>query len=131
MKNKHRNLDAKRMFSQLCIVFVFFTILVTTGCNNNDDSNEKTTIINVETETILNGTIPHSTHMVECMEAIDENTNEKYYLALHHIEGFEYEKGYRYRLKVIITQGDPRLDIPTEKFKLIEILSKVKVQTNK
>ncbi|WP_461630227.1 DUF4377 domain-containing protein [Labilibaculum euxinus] len=47
------------------------------------------------------------------------------------IKGFEYEKGYRYRLKVIITQGDSRLDIPTENFKLIEILSKIKIQTDK
>ncbi|MDM8159370.1 DUF4377 domain-containing protein [Labilibaculum sp. K2S] len=130
MKNKNRDLNAKRMLSPLCLVFAFIAILVTTGCNNNNNSNEKTTIINIEPETILNGTIPDSPDLVECMEATDENTNEKYYLALHHIKGFEYEKGYRYRLKVIITQGDSRLDIPTENFKLIEILSKIKIQTD-
>jgi Domain of unknown function (DUF4377) len=62
------------------------------------------------------------------MRATVQGTNEKFGLALGRIEGFEYEAGNEYLLKVLKTPiENPAADGHTATYKLIEIISKTKV----
>jgi len=62
------------------------------------------------------------------MRATVQGTNEKFGLALGRIEGFEYEAGNEYLLKVLKTPiANPAADGHTATYKLIEIISKTKV----
>lgn len=63
---------------------------------------------------------------VECM--IVTVLKEQSYLPLGWIDGFEFEKGYEYRLKVKkTTPVHPMQDAPESFYSLIEILSKEKL----
>jgi len=113
------------------IVILFSYIILFSGCNKDDD-NARTAIFTIPAETVLNGTNPQTDDLIEVMKATEEKTSNIYYLALDNgIEGFTYESGYEYRLKVVITSlKNPPMDGNTETFQLIEILEKTEVTTS-
>lgn len=111
-------------FYQFLIYLLFASVVF--GCEKDDAQNERIAILAIEPKTVLNGTIPESDQLVECMVAKEEGTNTIHYLYIGRIEGFEYEKGYKYRIKVLISPiKNPPMDGHTENFKLIELISKV------
>ena len=108
--------------SLICMLFFF----VVFGCKKDDSQNERIAILAIEPKTVLNGTIPESDQLVDCMVAKEEGTNTTHYLYIGRIDGFEYEEGFTYRIKVLISQiKNPPMDGYTENFKLIELISKV------
>jgi len=116
------------ILSTISLFLVSSTIITLAGCNDDNKLNEKTAIMIIAPQTVLNGTVPESDQFVECMVAKEEGSNVKQYLYLGRIEGFEYVKGYEYRVEVLISPIDnPPMDGHTESFKLIKLLSKIKV----
>ena len=63
------------------------------------------------------------------MTVTDETHNYEFHLDVTRIEGFEYEEGYKYKLKVERTtiRNDPPADYYPHKYVLIEVISKTKV----
>ncbi len=105
---------------------MYLTIIFMIGCDKNDKQNERVAFLTIEPQTVQNGTIPESDQLVECMVAKEEGRNVTHYLYIGRIEGFEYEFGFAYRIKVLISPvKNPPMDGHTENFKLLEIISKV------
>lgn len=103
--------------------------LILPGCSDKDKSRIGT--FTISSQLVPNGTNPPTSSIVNCMEATSNDTKEKYYLAPNGgIEGFTYEEGYEYVITVLITPiENPPMDIIyPETFKLIEVLSKTKVE---
>lgn len=104
--------------------------LLTVGISSciKDDNNERDKIeivtMHVSSETKFMKFVDETP--VECM--IVTVSNEQSYLPLGWINGFKYEKGYEYSLKVKkITPAQPSQDAPRDFYLLIEVLSKEKV----
>jgi hypothetical protein len=120
----------KKHFVSLCLMAIVALLLpVLSGCSDDDVEGGREVILVLSSEVILvSPTNPISSALDRGVEATVEGTDEKYYLALDRIEGFEYVEGYEYRLKVRITSAEnPSILEPAESFRLIEILSKEKV----
>jgi len=71
---------------------------------------------------------PHDSKIeVPCMVVTEEGASssaEVLRLGLQEIEGFEYKEGYEYRVRVTVTTlANPPMDGPSERYKLIEVLS--------
>lgn len=118
------DMKIKNVF-ELMLIF-----LLTVGISSciKDDNNERDKIeivtIHVSSETKFMEFVDETP--VECM--IVTVSNEQSYLPLGWINGFKYEKGYEYSLKVKkITPAQPLQDAPRDLYLLIEVLSKVKL----
>lgn len=118
------DMKIKNVF-ELMLIF-----LLTVGISSciKDDNNERDKIeivtIHVSSETNFMKFVDETP--VECM--IVTVSNEQSYLPLGWINGFKYEKGYEYSLKVKkITPAQPLQDAPRDLYLLIEVLSKVKL----
>ena len=60
---------------------------------------------------------------------IKENPNDDYTYFYSHIEGFEWEAGYEYELRVKVTENDnPPADASSLHYQLVEVVSKTPVQ---
>jgi hypothetical protein len=111
----------RRIFDLTVVCLILFMF----GCNK--DSEDRIEVLIVSSKLVPNGTIPSSDVMVDVMELTKENSNDKYYIALGKIEGFEYTEGYEYKLKVRISPIDnPPMDGYTESYKLIEVIYMIK-----
>lgn len=108
------------------LVFLFLFVLGLSSCiKDNNDEKEKTEIVtmHISSETKLMKFLDEA--LIECM--IVTVLKEEFYLPLGCISGFEYEKGYEYRLKVKkTTPAHPLQDDLSDFYSLIEILSKEK-----
>lgn len=72
---------------------------------------------------------PDNPAVIYNMNVTEEGTNEKYGLNLGEIDGFTYVEGYEYVLKVKkVHLSNPAADGPIDSFKLIEVVSKTKVE---
>lgn len=100
------------------------------SCSENEDNDvERIEVICIAPKLEQSGTMPPTDSQVDVMVATKENSTQKYYLYIGRIEGFEYTEGYEYRLKVLITTiKNPPMDGHSETFKLIELISKTKVE---
>jgi len=66
--------------------------------------------------------------VISYLNITEQETNEKYGLALGRIEGFNYVEGNQYVLKVQKTTiSNPPADGYTEQYKLLEVISTTKV----
>lgn len=62
------------------------------------------------------------------MESAIDGSDEILLISLGHIEGFDYEEGYEYKLKVSISsRKNPPANGPTVQYNLIELISKEKI----
>lgn len=104
------------------IPFLFIASLFMTACSNENEPQDNTSIILISVDS-------HTDDMmflggnVECLRVKEENATEwnKHY----GINGFNYEKGYKYLLKVEKTLlVNPPQDSYNVKYRLIEIISK-------
>jgi hypothetical protein len=112
-------------------LFVFCNILfisVLLGCDKDDSNNERVTTLTIGPKTGKTGILFGSPgYLLDCMFIKDERTNETECTYLTRIEGFEYEVGFEYRVKVLITKlKNPPMDGHDEEYKLLEVISKVK-----
>ena len=93
-----------------------------------DEFKPKTEIwtVNIEPEYVFGGSYWGAyTGMSWQMEAKDDQGERIGTFFLDEIEGFTFEEGYRYKLKIDATTTDPRIaDASSHTFKLKEVLSK-------
>ena len=104
------------------IPFLFIACLLITSCSNEDEPKDNTS-------TILLSVDSHTDDMTylggngECLRIKEEDSTE--WEHLDGIIGFNYEKGYRYVLKVEkAILANPSQDSTNVKYQLIEILTK-------
>ena len=72
---------------------------------------------------------PNSPAIIYNMSIMEDETNEKYTLDLNRIDGFTYEQGFYYKLKVRkSTITNPAADGPITSYTLLEVISKIKAQ---
>lgn len=112
------------------IILLFLYAFSFIGCDKDDDSVENIVIISVSSELTWIKATPHNpTHpFVLVMECTIEGNNEKLYIAQNQIEGFEYNKGYEYKLKIRITPlENSSTDGHTDRYELREIIFQHKV----
>ena len=104
------------------IPFLFIACLFLTACSNEDEPKDNAS-------TILLSVDSHTDDMIdlsgngECMRIKEEDSNE--WEHIDDINGFKYEKGYKYVLKVEKTiLANPPQDSLDVEYRLIEIMSK-------
>lgn len=123
------NTMLRRSFIML-LVLACSSLFFGMSCNKDKDGPEELTM-KIDATLDQGGPAPPATvdnpTVIYYMRATVQGSNEKFGLALGRIEGFEYEEGYEYMLKVLKTPiENPRADGHTATYKLIEILSKTK-----
>lgn len=114
------------------IALLLLLISVFTGCNNaepKDWSEVVTLYVSSETGEYRPFGSPPGFGALEGLRIKEEKENYWYVVHLNSIEGFSYERGYEYSLKVEKTHlANPPADGSDIRYKLIEIASKVKVE---
>ena len=119
-------MDFKLRWVQL--IALFCLIGVCSSCL--DDDKERIVVMNVSSDLVWMGSRPpgNSTDLVKVMECTIEGTEEILYLSRNAIEGFEYVEGFRYKIRVRIVELDnPPADGYTERYELLEVVSKEKI----
>lgn len=102
-------------------------IISSVSCNDEDKNLERIQILNIAHSTVQSGAMPPAPadYKLPFMQVREEGSVEIKLLSLNRIEGFEYEEGYEYKVKVLITTlSSPPMDGHSETYKLI---SKTKV----
>ena len=104
------------------IPFLYIACFFIIACSNENEPKDNTS-------TILLSVDSHTDDMIylsgngECLRIKEEDSNE--WEHIDGINGFNYEKGYKYLLKVEKTiLANPPQDSPNVKYQLIEILTK-------
>lgn len=101
-----------------------------TSCINSDESKDKVETMDVQVSpyTCFSGVFM-SHEVIEGM-SVKVGSNPNYdFMGLSSIEGFTYERGYEYKLKIQrTTLGNPPADGGSYTYKLIKILSKQKAE---
>lgn len=118
-------MKTKKIFGILLLFLCAFSLI---SCHGDDDDyvgeivnmSVEPKVVWVDDESSIDPKIP-------AMECTIEGSNEKRYLGLNQIEGFEYKGYFKYKLKVRITPlENPTANGYTEKYELIEIISQNK-----
>lgn len=107
------------------IMLLLLYTLCFISCDKDDNNVENIVIMSVSPELVwIKATPSTPTHpRVQIMECSIEGNNEKLYIAPDQIEGFEYNKGYDYKLKVKISPlENPSTDGSTVRYELREII---------
>lgn len=107
-----------RAKERLGIMLLFLYAFCFISCDKDDDSVENIAIMSVSPELVW-----MRDSRVQVMECSIEGDNEKLYIVPDQIEGFEYNKGYDYKLKVKVTPlENPSTDGSTVRYELREII---------
>lgn len=112
---------------KLFIPFLFIVCLIVTSCNDDEPRDKtKDIIMSVSEETGIMYDIfdDKSEHPIECLRVMDEDfPGEWRNLPMTAIEGFEYESGHMYTLKVRRTiLANPPADASAYTYRLLQIL---------
>lgn len=123
------------LFHGLVVVLLCTTTLCSCLSDIFDDGREvlssKVVVLNISHELVSVGVRPPGTtdDKVSLMECVVDGTNETFYISPNRIDGFGYEEGYIYKVRVrVMDIAAPPADGYTEKYELIEIISKEKVK---
>lgn len=119
-----------KIWTSAKILFViFFVGLFFSKCTKNSES--RVTILNIEPKVGYVSPRPpgaaDSPASIPAMKAIEVGKSDTMYLTLNRIQGFAYEEGYKYVIKVSIARiKNPTEDGYVDSYKLIELISKTK-----
>lgn len=123
-----------KMLIKIILTAVLVPVFITACLDKEIGDKERVSTLNIGPKIEYIGTsppLPPLSSCVPCMVVSEEGaktSSEVRYLTLQQIEGFEYEEGYEYRVRVTITTlSTPPADGPIETYKLIDILSKDKI----
>lgn len=99
------------------IFFLILSLVLVMSCSKD---NEKTIFV---ADTMINCT---GVGAQKCLQ-VKENEDDAWSNLYGAIEGFDYEVGYTYKLKVEVSKSEnPPADAPSEKYILLEVLEKTK-----
>lgn len=128
-KSLHRvNREPGKNMNKLIVPFLFIACLFATSCIDDDEPRDKTKdiIMSVSEETDIMYDLfdDKGEYPIECMRVMDEDFPGKWRnLSMTAIEGFDYEPGHRYTLKVRRTiLANPPADASSYTYRLLEIL---------
>lgn len=110
----------------LQILLVLVCLFSLTGCSEDEVPGNKVEMIkmDVSAETKINS-FPGSSEPIEYLLAKEEKESEYRTFGFLEIRGFQYEKGYEYKLLVEkTTLINPPADGSDVRYRLIEVLSK-------
>ncbi len=112
----------KDSFKNLVILFVL--VITIASCSSltqgQEEATQKTLFVGPEREACI-GAVPQECYLIK------ENLEDKWEFLYDEIEGFEYEEGWTYKLRVEQqTVDDPPADGSSLRLILIEVVSKVK-----
>ena len=109
---------SRKLFMSSKFLVVFAIVLFSFSCSNSS----KKIIYIADAKVDCEGVAPQ-----KCLQIKEEGTTDWTYL-YDHIEGFDYEKGFFYKLKVEVKKiENPPADGSSLHYKLIEVLAKSKV----
>lgn len=122
-------MKTKKNITRAIFLFLLVSFQIT-GCKK-DISKEKVVLLTVAPDPIQVSPNPPGSisnpAIIYNIQITEDATNEKYNLDLTEIEGFTYEQGYTYKLKVRkIPIAKPNADGPITSYKLVELISKIK-----
>ena len=111
------------------LLIAFVAILGLTACTNEDEpkdiTKEVTMYVSSETGTMDDFFDADKTNPIECMLVKEQGEDEYRPLAFCGIQGFEYEKGYEYDLRVNkTTLANPPADGRIYKYQLVRVVEK-------
>lgn len=117
------------------LLIAFVTILGLTACMNDDEPKDITREISMcvssETGTMYDLFDSDRTYPIECMLVKEQGEDEYRPLAFCGIQGFEYEKGYEYNLRVNkTTLANPPADGSIYKYQLVRVVEKRKIDSS-
>lgn len=110
------------LFKNLVILFVLVITVASCGSlsQGQEKVTEKTLFVGPEREACM-GVVPQECYLIK------ENLEDEWELLYEEIEGFEYEEGWTYKLRVEEqTVDDPPADGSALRLILLEVVSKVK-----
>ena len=116
----------KLFFSTLLVVIISAIGMV--SCNDDDELKYKvvevTMSVSENTDIMYSLFDDNKENPVECMLVMEDGVNQTWgKMSLYDIEGFTYEKGHRYKLKVKKTiLANPPADGSAWKYELVEVL---------
>ena len=116
----------KLFFSTLLVVIISAIGMV--SCNDDDELKYKvvevTMSVSENTDIMYSLFDDNKENPVECMLVMEDGVNQTWgKMGLYDIEGFTYEKGHRYKLKVKKTiLANPPADGSAWKYELVEVL---------
>lgn len=108
-------------------LFALLPLLLIISCHSSNEVMEKENPI-IKTLFIASYTQECDAGVMrkQCL-LVKENDEEDWTFFYNNIEGFEYEKGYQYQIKVAVSKVEnPPMDASSLNYKLIEVLSKEK-----
>lgn len=111
------------------LLIAFVAIFGLTACMNEDEpkdiTNEVTMYVSSETGTMYDFFDAYETYPIECMLVKERGEDEYRPMAFRSIQGFEYEKGYEYDLRVNkTTLANPPADGSIYKYQLVRVVEK-------
>lgn len=122
--NKFKLLKNESFIYGVAICLIGMCLLMA-SCSEDDA--DRVVVMDISSELVSTGVRPpgHAGDYVKMMECIVEGTNETLYISPHGIEGFEYVEEFKYKVRVrIINIANPPADGYTERYELVEIISK-------
>lgn len=113
------------------LLMAFFAVAGLTSCSSDDDDVKEDVVTDIIMEVSNTVTVTHPTTdnpTGEYMNVREKGTEKWMNLAMGRIEGFEYEYGHQYELKVRKTRvGDRLVDGSMYTYKLLQIISDIEV----
>jgi hypothetical protein len=105
---------------------ISFLIFLMVGCENNEDKDwTEKVFLTVSSETVDYSPIEGNGAVFDGLRIKEDNANHWIIIPLNDIEGFNYEVGHEYKLKVLKTHlANPPADGSDVKYKLLEIILK-------
>lgn len=109
------------------IIFLIFTSILLLSCNKSENSiSEVELIVASEYRVDIDWVSGEDRPFLQIKEV---GSSDDYWSVAYGIEGFDYESGYEYLLRVYKIKTDERLqDVPDHTYKLIKIISKTKAE---
>ncbi|WP_075344531.1 DUF4377 domain-containing protein [Tenacibaculum agarivorans] len=110
-------------------LLVLFSLLSLSSCSSDDHTPTKEVILKVNHYEVI-GFGPFL-GLYNLIQEEDKFTTNEWDIFYNNISGFNYEFGYIYEVKVLVTKIDnPPADSPAYKYELKNIISKQKVEQN-
>lgn len=111
------------------ILLLFLYTFCFISCSDDDNVVGEIVVMSISSKLVWVEVVTSTEHKVQGMiECTIKDSNEKLRILPNQIEGFEYQSGYEYKLRVRITPfNNPSSNGSTERYELIEIISQNKI----
>ena len=107
------------------IILLFISAFALGACDKNDDYTVR------EWTVAFQLGISHGFHTLQPVLLVKANDDTSWRAVYEGIEGFDYEPGYEYKLRIKAKQlADPPQDASSVRYSLLELISKIPARSN-